>query len=462
MNEHILVVDDDDRVRDVIVEFLRREGMVVDSFKNPLEALRSVQKTAYDIILTDVRMPEMDGHGLLKRIMELYPDCIVIMMTGYGTIENAVEAMKAGAYDYILKPIRLVELRALLRNAVEKKNLRLENLQLSSQLKKKYRFDNIVGTDEKMIAVFKLVEKVASTTSTVLVTGESGTGKELIARAIHYNSPRKDKAMISVNCGALSETLLEDELFGHVRGAFTSALSARPGRFELANFGTLFLDEIGNMSQNLQIKLLRVLQEKKFERLGGTNTIQVDVRIIAATSSDLKKMVEDGDFRKDLFYRLNVINIELPPLRKRKGDIPLLLHHIIENLCRKNGQPPKAIAQDVMKYLQNYHWPGNVRQLENVLERAVILLGERAEILPDDLPPEILDAVPDQLFAEIEVPDEGLSLNAVVANLERELIAKTLQRTGGNKKQAAELLRLKRTTLLEKLRRLNMQSGLDR
>jgi DNA-binding NtrC family response regulator len=461
MNEHILVVDDDDRIRDVIVEFLRREGMVVDNFKNPVEALRSIHKTAYDIILTDVRMPEMDGCGLLKRIMELYPECVVIMMTGYGTIENAVEAMKAGAYDYILKPIRLVELRVLLRNAVEKRNLRLENLQLSTQLKKKYQFDNIVGTDEKMIDVFKLVEKVASTASTVLVTGESGTGKELIARAIHYNSPRKDKPMINVNCGALSESLLEDELFGHVRGAFTSALSARPGRFELANFGTLFLDEIGNMSQNLQVKLLRVLQEKKFERLGGTNTIQVDVRILAATSSDLKKMVEEGLFRKDLFYRLNVINIELPPLRRRKGDIPLIIHHIIESLCRKNGRPPKVISQDVMKYLLNYHWPGNVRQLENVLERALILLGERAEILPDDLPPEILDAVPDQLFADIEVPDEGLSLNTVVANLERELIAKTLQRTGGNKKQAAELLRLKRTTLLEKLKRLSMQSDLN-
>jgi DNA-binding NtrC family response regulator len=380
------------------------------------------------------------------------------MMTGYGTIESAVEAIKTGAYDYILKPIRLVELRALLFNALEKKSLRLENQRLSLQLKNKYRFENIIGTDEKMIKVFKLVEQVSPASSTVLITGESGTGKELVARAIHYNSPRKDKPLISVNCGALLDTLLEDELFGHVKGAFTSALASRPGRFDLANQGTLFLDEIGNMSQSLQIKLLRVLQEKKFERLGGSGTVQVDVRIITATSSNLKKMVEEGKFRKDLFYRLNVFNIELPSLVERKGDLPLLCRHILENVCRKEEKSPKIVSQAAMKLLLNYSWPGNVRQLENVLERAVILIGDREQILPEDLPPEIVEAGAERLFPEIMIPDEGVSLNSIVSNLERELILKTLKKTGGNKKLAAELLHVKRTTLLEKLKRLQLHA----
>ncbi|MFC2173599.1 sigma-54-dependent transcriptional regulator [Acidobacteriota bacterium] len=459
MGEQILVVDDDKAMLDVIVEMCLVDGHEVKGVASGKEAIQDLQETAYDILLTDIRLPDLSGIDVLRGAMEIYPDMIVIMITGHGTIEDAVATMKLGAYDYILKPINMVELSTILKKAVERRDLKRENQLLSQQLKKKYRFDNIVGNSEKMIEIFKVVEKVAQSTATVLICGESGTGKELIARAIHYNSPRKDKPLVSVNCGAIPENLLEDELFGHVKGAFTDAVQSRPGRFEQAHRGTLFLDEIGNMSPALQIKLLRVLQERQFERVGSPQSVQVDVRIIAATSADLDLMVAEATFRKDLFYRLNVIRINLPPLRDRKSDIPLLAHHCLEKICKEEGKKPRIISQSVMKVLLAYDWAGNVRELENILERAVALMGDRDQVLPTDLPPELHNPINIGTFTDIDVPDEGICFNTVVSSLEKELILRALKKTSGNKKLAAQLLNLKRTTLLEKLKRLQPVQG---
>ena len=453
MTARILVADDERELRDILVSFLRGEGYEVDGFEDGEAALAALRGTAYDLLLTDLRMPRLDGVGLLQAAIELYPDLLVVVMTGFATIESAVEAMRLGAYDYLAKPVRIAELSQVIQRALEKRNLRLENQFLKSQLKRKYRFDNIVGNSEPMVEVFKLVEKVANSTTTVLITGESGTGKELIAKAIHFNGPRKTRPLVSVNCGAITDTLLEDELFGHVKGAYTDAHGVRLGRFEQANTGTLFLDEVGNMSQPLQVKLLRVLQEKTFERVGSAEPIKVDVRIIAATSAELERMVQSGAFRKDLYYRLNVINIRLPGLRERRSDVPLLVQSLVRKLCEEQGRPAKIVSQPTLRLLMDYSWPGNVRQLENVLERAITLIGERDEILPEDLPPELLERGREDPFAEIHVPDEGLPFNTIVSNLEKSLILKTLAKTSGNKKLAAELLGLKRTTLLEKLKR---------
>jgi len=449
----ILVVDDERELRDLIAGFLRDEGYEVDGFEDGEAALAALRGTAYDVVLTDLRMPKLDGVELLREALAIYPDLLVIVMTGFATIESAVEAMRLGAYDYLAKPVRIAELSQVVRRALEKRNLRLENQLLRSQLQRKYRFENIIGNSEAMIEVFKIVEKVANSNTTVLITGESGTGKELVARAIHFNGSRRARNLVSVNCGAISETLLEDELFGHVRGAYTDAHHARLGRFEQADKGTLFLDEIGNMSPALQVKLLRVLQEKTFERVGSPETVKVDVRIIAATSADLPKMVEAGSFRKDLYYRLDVINIDLPPLRSRVSDIPLLAHHLVAKLSEEAGRPVRSITQPAMRLLMENDWPGNVRQLENVIERAITLIGDRDEILPEDLPPDIARGASDAVFGDIHIPEDGLSFNTVVSNLEKSLIFRTLEKTAGNKKLAAELLGLKRTTLLEKLKR---------
>jgi two-component system response regulator PilR (NtrC family) len=452
-NERILVADDERELRDMLVSFLRGEGYEVDGVEDGEAALQALRGTAYDLLLTDLRMPRLDGVELLKEALALYPELLVIMLTGFATVESAVEAMRIGAYHYLQKPVRIAELSEVIKRAIHSRQLKLENEYLRGQLRRRYRFDSIIGNSESMIEVFKVVEKVANSPTTVLITGESGTGKELIARAVHHNGPRKARPMVSVNCGAITDTLLEDELFGHVRGAYTDAHAARVGRFEQADKGTLFLDEVGNMSGPLQVKLLRVLQEKTFERVGSLESVKVDVRIIAATSADLEKMVQEGRFRKDLYYRLNVINIRLPPLRERRGDIPLLVQHLVRKVCDEQQRPVKVVPQPTMRLLMDYDWPGNVRELENVIERAVTLLGDRPDILPGDLPPELTQPGRDALFGEIHVPDEGLAFNTVVSNLEKALILKTLEKTGGNKKAAAELLGLKRTTLLEKLKR---------
>jgi len=369
--------------------------------------------------------------------------------------------MKNGAYDYITKPFQMMEMSLQIKQALERRRLKEENAYLRTQLKEKYRFENIIGNSKAMQEIYALVETIAATNSTVLITGETGTGKELIAKAIHYNSPRKDQKIVSINCGALPENLLESELFGHVKGAFTGAHQTRIGRFEQAHKGTVFLDEIGNMSPSLQVKLLRVLQEREFERVGGTEVIKVDVRIIAATGANLEEMVEQSQFRSDLFYRLNVIPIQMPPMRERREDIPLLVRHFVEKYCRNSNLDLKTLSQEAMKLLMNYNWPGNVRQLENAVERAVALVGPRLILLPADLPSEVQKSNRNLFLSEIYIPDEGVNFNTEVSNIERELILQSLKKSGGNKKQAARLLNLKRTTLIEKLKRLNMVEYLN-
>jgi DNA-binding NtrC family response regulator len=460
-HETILIVDDEITLREAIAEYLTQEGYEVQQASSGEEALALLKQTVFDILITDMKLPGVDGNTVLQECLSIYPEIIGIIITGFGTVESAVQAMKNGAYDYIAKPFQLVEISLLVKQALERRRLKEENAYLRTQLKEKYRFENIIGNSKVMQEIFQLVETISSTNSTVLITGETGTGKELVAKAIHFNSQRRDQKIVSINCGAIPETLLESELFGHVKGAFTGAHQTRLGRFEQAHKGTIFLDEIGNMSQALQVKLLRVLQEREFERLGGAETIKVDVRIIAATSANLKELVEQNEFRSDLYYRLNVIPIHLPSLKERREDIPLLTKHFIEKYCHYSNLELKSLSQETIRKLMSYNWPGNIRQLENAIERAVALVGTRNIILPSDLPGEVQKTNANLVLSEIYIPDEGVNFNTEVSNVEKELIVQSLKKSGGNKKQAAKLLHLKRTTLIEKLKRLNMLDPLD-
>jgi DNA-binding NtrC family response regulator len=454
--EQVLVVDDEEELRKAIVEILTLDGFEVDQASSAEEAAEKFAQTAYDVLITDHNLPGKTGVELLEESLARYPEIIGVVITGYGTIETAVNAIKKGAYNYLTKPFKLVELPVMVRKGLKERYLRFENQYLRKQLDEKYGFSNIIGTGRAMKRIFELVDTIAGLSSTILIQGETGTGKELIAKAIHFNSPRKDQKLVSINCGAIPENLLESELFGHVKGAFTGAVQTRIGRFEQANGGTIFLDEIGNMPVTLQVKLLRVLQEREFERVGGNSTVKVDVRIIAATSSNLEQMVKDGTFREDLYYRLNVIPINLPPLRERREDIPLLVHKFVEHFCEAHKLDLKTVSPQVMKGLMSYDWPGNVRQLENLVERMVALSGNRPAILPPDLPAEIQNRDSLNFVPLIEIPEEGLNFQDVVTDMERELILQSLRRTNGNKKLAAKLLNLKRTTLIEKIKRIGL------
>jgi DNA-binding NtrC family response regulator len=454
--EQVLVVDDEEELRKAVVEILTLDGFEVDQASSAEEAAEKLAQTAYDVLITDYNLPGKTGVELLEESLARYPEIIGVVITGYGTIETAVNAIKKGAYNYLTKPFRLVELPVMVRKGLKERHLRFENQYLRKQLDEKYGFSNIIGTGRAMKRIFELVDTIAGLSSTVLIQGETGTGKELIAKAIHFNSPRKDQKLVSINCGAIPENLLESELFGHVRGAFTGAVQTRIGRFEQANGGTIFLDEIGNMPVSLQVKLLRVLQEREFERVGGNSTVKVDLRIIAATSSNLEQMVKDGTFREDLYYRLNVIPINLPPLRERREDIPLLVHKFVEHFCETHKLGLKTVSPQVMKGLMSYDWPGNVRQLENLVERMVALSGNRPAILPPDLPAEIQNRDSLNFPPLIEIPEEGINFQNVVTDVERELILQSLRRTNGNKKLAAKLLNLKRTTLIEKIKRIGL------
>jgi DNA-binding NtrC family response regulator len=454
--EQILVVDDEEELRRAIVDILTLDGFDVDHAATAEEASEKLAQTAYDVLVTDHNLPGKTGVDLLEETLVRYPETIGIVITGYGTIETAVQAIKKGAYDYLTKPFKLVELPVMVRKGLKERQLRFENQYLRSQLKEKYGFDNIIGTGRSMKRIFELVDTVAGLTSTVLIQGETGTGKELIAKAVHFNSPRKDQKLVSINCGAIPENLLESELFGHVKGAFTGAVQTRIGRFEQAHSGTIFLDEIGNMPPTLQVKLLRVLQEREFERVGGNSSVKVDVRIIAATSSNLEQMVKEGTFREDLFYRLNVIPINLPPLRERREDIPLLVQRFITHFCDVHKLEFKTMSPPVMKALMAYDWPGNVRQLENIVERMVALTGNRSAILPGDLPAEIQSRESMNFVPLIDIPEEGINFQNIVTDMERELILQSLRKTNGNKKLAAKLLNLKRTTLIEKIKRIGL------
>jgi len=454
--EQVLVVDDEEDLRKAIVDILTLDGFEVDQAGSAEESAEKLSQTVYDVLITDHNLPGKTGVELLEESLVRYPEIIGIIITGYGTIETAVNAIKKGAYNYLAKPFKLVELPVMVRKGLKERHLRFENQYLRKQLDERYGFDNIIGTGRGMKRIFELVETIAGLTSTVLIQGETGTGKELIAKAIHFNSQRKDQKMVSINCGAIPENLLESELFGHVKGAFTGAVQTRIGRFEQANGGTIFLDEIGNMPLALQVKLLRVLQEREFERIGGNSTVKVDVRIIAATSSNLEQMVKDGTFREDLYYRLNVIPINLPPLRERREDIPLLVQRFIEHFCETHKLDLKTISPNVLKALMAYEWPGNVRQLENIVERMVALTANRPAILPADLPGEIQSRDSLNFVPLIEIPEGGISFQDVVTDMERELIVQSLRKTNGNKKLAAKLLNLKRTTLIEKIKRIGL------
>ena len=448
---HLLFIDDEANLRGLMAERLSERGFEVVEADSGERALELLDQFAFDIVITDLRLPGIDGSRVIEAARDRYPGIVAIVITGFGTVKDAVDAIKRGASDFIAKPFQFDELIHVLQKAMEQRRLTSENAYLRSQLEDRYQFGGILGHSRPMQKLFHLLETVARSSSTILITGETGTGKEVVARAIHHNSARRSHRFVALNCSAIPETLLEAELFGHVRGAFTGAVGARQGRFEQAHKGTLFLDEVGTMSTALQMKLLRALQEREFERVGDSQTIKVDVRVIAATNSELAKMVAEGAFREDLYYRLHVIPIQLPPLRDRRDDIPVLVKHFLEKFAPGT---PMQVSQDAMRSMMAYQWPGNVRQLENAIERAVALSAGRREVDVIDLPVEVQATPQDAAAPFVDFPDSGLDLPAYLATIERELIQRSLERTGGNRNKAAELLRIKRTTLVEKLKRL--------
>jgi len=450
----ILVADDKKSMREFLSEALRKEGYQVTAASDGKEALNAFRETAPDLVVTDIRMPGMDGLTFLKKMRELDPDSVVIVITAYGSIESAVKAMKSGAYDYITKPFSIEELTVVVERAREQRKLIAENRWLRQELTKKYRFDSIIGKASKMQSVFDIMERVIPSKATVMLYGESGTGKELIARAIHYNGPKKNGPFIKVNCAALPESLLESELFGHERGAFTGAIHRRQGRFELADMGTIFLDEIGDITPATQVKLLRVIQQREFERVGGVKTLQVDVRIIAATNQDLNKALAEGRFRDDLYYRLNVVPITLPPLRERPGDIPILARYFLEQMSKESNSRVCYIAPEAMEHMINYRWPGNVRELENVIERALVICrGDTVK--PEDLPADLVNR---EGKARIDIPELGtMSMKDAVETMEREMIKRALERTGGVQTKAADILGINRGSLIYKIKKYDLE-----
>lgn len=437
---HILVVDDDAVTCNLLEEVLTKEGYRVDKALSGQEAIQKGESQLFDVVLSDIRMTEVDGMAVLKAIKQRSPDTIVIMMTAFGSIETAIQSIKEGAFDYVSKPFKLDEIKLTIQRALEQRRLLKENILYRQELITKYKLENIVGRSPQMLKIYKTIARVADSKSTVLITGESGTGKELIARAIHYNSSRAGKPFIAIDCSSLAENLLESELFGHVRGAFTGAIANKRGLFEEANRGTCFLDEIGDISLTMQAKLLRVLQEHEIKRVGGTETIKIDVRIIAATNKNLEELVAGKKFREDLFYRLNVVTIHLPPLRERAEDIPLLAEHFLSKFATENNKPIPHISKDSLDLLVRYNWPGNVRELENVIERAVTL-SQRPLILPEDFPRRLRPEKPSPL------PSGILPSKIPLSELEKLYIKKVLEETGGNKKKAAEILGIDRRTL---------------
>jgi two-component system response regulator AtoC len=452
----ILFIDDEPGSRESLTLLFAREGYQVEAVAAGEEALSLLTKKSYDVIVTDLFLPGVSGIDILKHVKEHSLPCNVILITGNASAETAVRAMKEGAFDYITKPLNFEKLKVLVAKAIEKSRLVAENLYLRQQLRGKYKFDNIIGNSPAIQPVFARMEKILVTDSTVLILGESGTGKELVARAIHYNGLRKEKPFIAINCGAIPAELLESELFGHMRGSFTGAVADKPGKFELANKGTIFLDEIGTMPLQLQMKLLRVLQEQEVERVGATSRTKLDVRVISATHADLEERVRREDFREDLYYRLNVIPIHLPPLRDRREDIPLLAKHFLRKICTDMRRPVLEITQEAVRALENYKWPGNVREMENVIERTVALTD--SDIIDvQDLPPQIGGvAQRDSLLPSLQIPEGGLDLAEAIAQIEQTLIKQAMDKSSNVKARAASLLKINRTTLVEKIKRYGM------
>ena len=437
MNKHrILIVDDEESMREFLSIMLHREGYQVEAAADGLQAVSRLKEQSFDLVITDMKMPRMGGFELLAHIRERFAETVVIMITAFSTTEEAVEAMKQGAYDYIIKPFKNDEIRLIVKNALERKALRQENVRLKTELGKRYSFSGLIGKSKAMQQIYDLIQKVAPSKVSLLITGESGTGKEVVARAIHYHSDRKEKAFVPVNCGAIPENLLESELFGHEKGSFTGAIQQKQGLFEVADGGTLFLDEIGELPAAMQVKLLRVLQEREMRRVGGTRDLAVDVRVIAATNKDLETEVKRGAFREDLFYRLNVIHMLLPPLRDRREDLPLLVEHLYQKLTGREGV---TIEEGAMRRIFDYNWPGNVRELENAIERCIVL-GGTDTITEDCLPLPLRSRSSNGQGAMAEIPDAGLDLDAYLGGIEKDILSKALEKTGGVRKKAAELL----------------------
>ena len=446
----ILIIDDEAPSREALVLLLKNADYDIKGAGSGNEAFELLAEDAFDIVITDLFLPDIDGIDILKRVKSVAPAMEVILITGHASAETAVRAMKEGAFDYITKPLNLDELRIIMGKAVEKRLLLNENVYLKKQLRDKFEFANIIGASPAMQKVFNRMKRIIQTDSTVLIIGESGTGKEIVAKAIHFNGHRKDKPFVAVHCGAIPENLLESELFGHTKGAFTGAIKDKIGKFEAANKGTIFLDEIGTMPMHLQTKLLRVLQEQEVERVGSNRPIKLDVRVISATNQNLEEEVKAGNFRDDLYYRLNVIPLNLPPLRERVEDILPLVRHFLRKNCKEMKRPMMALSKDALEALEFYHWPGNVRELENIVERTVALT-EGDQITLDDLPSAI------RAGASTRVIERGVDLPKTISDIEKKMIAEALALSNGVKAKAAQMLNLNRTTLVEKMRRLGME-----
>ena len=444
MKPRILIVDDEESIREFLEIMLKKEGYETSLAEDGQVALDQLKKKSFDMIISDLQMPNVTGLELLRQVKEQSPEIVFMMITAFGTTDTAVEAMKLGAYDYITKPFKIDEIRINIAQALKSKHLEVENRALKKELKKEYSFQSLVGNSDVMHKVFDLIQRVAQTPTNILITGESGTGKEMIAKAIHYNGPLKDKAFIPVNCGAIPESLMESEMFGHKKGSFTGAIKDKVGLFEAADGGTLFLDEIGELPLSIQVKLLRAIQERVVRRVGATEDTKINVRIIAATNRELSKMIEEGTFRQDLYYRLNVINIISPPLRVRTGDVEILAQHFLKKYNDRLGKNIKGISEDAMQKLLAHKYPGNVRELENIIERTVALEAGTS-ILPESLPPLVHTTSGHQKMAsshEIEVTEEGVDLDKIMGQIEKELLIKAIHAASGVKKRAAKLLNI--------------------
>ncbi len=439
MKARILVVDDEESIREFLEIMLRKEGYEVSCAEDGQKALDLLSKKSFDMVISDLQMPNLTGLELLKEVKDQYPDMLFMMITAFGTTENAVEAMKLGAYDYITKPFKIDEVRINIANALRSQNLEVENRSLKKVIGKEYSFQNLVGNSEAMHRIYDLIKRVAEAPTNVLITGESGTGKEMVAKAIHYNGTLKDKPFVTVNCGAIPESLMESEMFGHKKGSFTGAIGDKVGMFEVADGGTLFLDEVGELPLTIQVKLLRAIQERVIRRVGATDDTKINVRIIAATNRDLEEMVKEGGFRQDLFYRLNVINIKTPSLRERAEDIPSLANHFLAKYNERLGKSIGGISQEAMQVLQKYSYPGNVRELENIIERTVALEGG-ATILPESLPPFVSTPAGRKLASshEIEITEDGVELDKIMGQIEKELLIKAIHASGGGQKASCK------------------------
>ncbi|MDH5668295.1 MAG: sigma-54 dependent transcriptional regulator [Nitrospira sp.] len=460
--EKILVVDDEQGLRDVLSIMLKRTGYAVTSVADGEEAVELLSKEIFDLVITDLRMPNVDGMEVLKVAKSASPETVVLVITAFASADSAVEAMKQGAYDYLTKPFQVDEVQLIIRNALEKRRLTTENILLKREMASQSSFAQLVGQSEAMQRVFEVVRKVADSKSNVLICGESGTGKELVARAIHYNSGRSALPFVAVNCSAVPETLLESELFGHMKGSFTGAISNKAGLFEVADGGTIFLDEIGDTTPSIQVKLLRVIQEREFRRVGGHQDIKVDVRIVAATNKNLEKAVADGSFREDLYYRLDVIPIRLPPLRLRSGDIPLLAKHFLERFSKESGKPVPTLTPEAMHVLVGHEWRGNVRELENLIER-VVAFSTEGTVTGSDVEGWLHRSVApqSQQGVSLDLTEEGVDLEGLVNGIEKELLIKALEQSKWVKKKAARLLRLNARSFRYRLEKYAIKGGRD-